>query len=113
MIYKGEGAKGLIEIPALFSHMLSYARLMAVGLASVILAAVINDLAGEMFAAGIAGIIGGVLLLAVGHSVNIGLGLISPFLHSLRLHYVEFFTKFYHGGGIRYIPFGAEREMEQ
>ncbi|MBU0535940.1 MAG: V-type ATP synthase subunit I [Nanoarchaeota archaeon] len=112
MIYKGEGAKGLVEIPAIFSHMLSYARLMAVGLASVILAFVINDLAGGLFAKGIIGILGGTMLLVVGHAINIGLGLISPFLHSLRLHYVEFFTKFYHGGGMRYVPFGAEREFE-
>ncbi|MBD3314125.1 hypothetical protein GF345_06800 [Candidatus Woesearchaeota archaeon] len=112
MIYRGEGAKGLVEIPAIFSHMLSYARLMAVGLASVILAMVVNDLAGGMFAGGIAGIIGGALLLVVGHTINIGLGLISPFLHSLRLHYVEFFTKFYDGGGLRYAPFGAEKQSE-
>ncbi len=112
MIYKGEGAKGLVEIPAIFSHMLSYARLMAVGLASVTLAVVVNDLSGKLFAAGIAGAIGAVLLLGAGHTLNIGLGLISPFLHSLRLHYVEFFTKFYHGGGMRYAPFGAETKVE-
>ncbi|MFO8015769.1 MAG: V-type ATP synthase subunit I [Candidatus Woesearchaeota archaeon] len=108
MIYKGEGAKGLVEIPTIFSHMLSYARLMAVGLASVTLAVVVNDLAGGLFAAGIAGAIGGAILLVIGHTINICLGLISPFLHSLRLHYVEFFTKFYEGGGMRYIPFGSD-----
>ncbi|PIN86733.1 hypothetical protein COV19_03285 [Candidatus Woesearchaeota archaeon CG10_big_fil_rev_8_21_14_0_10_44_13] len=111
MIYMGEGAKGIVELPSIFSQTLSYARLMAVGLASVILAVVINDLSGELFHAGIGGIIGGTILLVVGHVINIGLGLISPFLHSLRLHYVEFFTKFYHGGGMRYVPFGTRDEQ--
>ncbi|MCX8146927.1 MAG: V-type ATP synthase subunit I [Candidatus Woesearchaeota archaeon] len=110
MLYIGEGAKGIIELPSIFSHMMSYARLMAVGLASVILAVVVNDLAGKLFAAGIFGIMGGVILLVIGHIINIGLGLISPFLHSLRLHYVEFFTKFYRGGGMRFLPFGAEKD---
>ncbi|MCX6707836.1 MAG: V-type ATP synthase subunit I, partial [Candidatus Woesearchaeota archaeon] len=75
MIYLGEGAKGIIELPSIFSQMMSYARLMAVGLASVILAAVINDLAGKMFASGMIGIIGGILVLVVGHTINIGLGI--------------------------------------
>src|SRR3989344_5886062 len=60
MIYLGEGAKGIIELPSIFSHVMSYARLMAVGLASVILAVVINALSKELFHAGIAGIIGGI-----------------------------------------------------
>lgn len=111
MIYLGEGPKGIVELPSIFSQTLSYTRLMAVGLASVILAAVVNDIAGELFHAGIVGIIGGIMLLVVGHAINITLGLISPFLHSLRLHYVEFFTKFYHGGGMRYAPFGMKEEQ--
>lgn len=111
MIYLGEGPKGIVELPSIFSQTISYTRLMAVGLASVILAVVVNDLAGELFHAGIFGIIAGIVLLVVGHAINIALGLISPFLHSLRLHYVEFFTKFYQGGGMRYVPFGTRDEQ--
>jgi V/A-type H+-transporting ATPase subunit I len=110
MIYKGEGLKGLIELPGLFSNILSYSRLMAIGLASAGLAIVVNEFAFEMFHGGIGSIIGAVFILLFGHIINMALGLIGPFLHSLRLHYVEFFTKFYHGGGQPFKPFGEEKE---
>ncbi len=106
VIVKGEGAKGAVELPAIISNILSYARLMAVGLASLSLALVINNLAGQMFHSGIIGIIFGIIILVLGHAINIALGILSPFLHSLRLHYVEFFTKFFHGGGRKYVSFG-------
>ncbi|NTV23509.1 MAG: V-type ATP synthase subunit I [Nanoarchaeota archaeon] len=108
LVVKGEGIRGLIEVVfmSLMSNILSYARLMAVGLASVSLAVVVNDLAGQMFAAGPIGIVGGVLVLIVGHGINIALGILSPFLHALRLHYVEFFNKFFTGGGKRFKAFG-------
>ncbi|HLC47240.1 MAG TPA: V-type ATP synthase subunit I [Candidatus Nanoarchaeia archaeon] len=111
LLYLGEGPKGLIELPSIFTNILSYARLMAVGLASVILATVVNELAGEMFHLGIVGILGGIILLVIGHAINIMLGLISPFLHATRLHYVEFFGKFYEGGGLKFLPFGAKEEL--
>lgn len=108
MLLIGEGIRGLVELPGIFGNILSYARLMALGVASAGLAAVINDLAGQMFSSGPIGIFAGVLVLLLGHTINFMLGLIGPFLHSLRLQYVEFFTKFYEGGGIRYVPFGTK-----
>jgi V/A-type H+-transporting ATPase subunit I len=106
MLYLGEGIKGLVEFPSIFSNILSYARLMAIGVASVKLAEVVDEFAGGFFQQGGVGILYAVLLLVVGHAINILLGLIGPFLHSLRLHYVEFFTKFFEGGGKDYEPFG-------
>ena len=88
--------------------MLSYARLMAIGLASVELALVINSFAEEFFKEGGFMIIAAVLLLVVGHIVNIGIGILGSFLHSLRLQYVEFFTKFFTGGGQEFKPFGVK-----
>ncbi len=106
LIYIGESIRGLIELPSLFSNALSYARLAAVGLSSVSLAVVINEMAEGIAGSGAAGMAGAIVLLFVGHTVNLALGLLGSFLHSLRLHYVEFFTKFFEGGAIPFRPFG-------
>lgn len=109
LLFKGEGVQGIIELPTILSNTLSYARLFAVGLASVQLALIINKFATAFFSQGGLFIIAAILILFLGHLVNILLGLIGPFLHSLRLHYVEFFGKFYKGGGKRFLPFGVEK----
>lgn len=109
MLVLGEGIQGIIELPSIFTNIISYFRLGAVGLASVGLAMVINnDLAGPFMEKGGIFVVVGVLIFILGHAVNIALGVIGPFLHSIRLHYVEFFTKFYKGGGMKYVPFGQK-----
>jgi V/A-type H+-transporting ATPase subunit I len=91
---------GPIEFIGLIGNVLSYLRIAAIGLASVYLARVANDVAG------IAGnIIVGIILAVLIHSLNLVLGAFSPSIHSLRLHYVEFFRKFYEGGGRPYKPY--------
>ena len=108
MLFKGEGVKGIIELPSILTNIMSYARLMAIGLSSVSLAVVINDSAKEFFHKGGIFVLIGILILIIGHVVNVMLGLLGSFLHSLRLHYVEFFSKFFHGGAKKYQPFGAK-----
>lgn len=108
VLFLGEGTKGLVEIPSIFGNILSYLRLMAIGLSSVGLAIVVNDLAKGFFHSGGFLILAGILVLVAGHAINIGVGLLGSFLHALRLHYVEFFTKFYKGGGMPFKPFGAK-----
>ncbi len=91
---------GPIEFITLIGNVLSYLRIAAIGLASVYLAKVANEMAG------LAGnVIVGALLAILIHALNLVLGMFSPTIHSLRLHYVEFFRKFYEGGGRAYEPF--------
>ena len=80
-------------------NIVSYARIMAVGLASVLLAYVANELAG---AAGSVWM--GIAVAVLLHAFNILLGVFAPTIHALRLHYVEFFGKFIETGGRRYEP---------
>ncbi|MBI4452921.1 V-type ATP synthase subunit I [Candidatus Woesearchaeota archaeon] len=108
MLLKGEGFRGIIEIPSIFANIVSYVRLAAIGLTSVILALIINESAAEFFHKGGFFILAGVLILVVGHVMNILIGWLGSFLHSLRLHYVEFFSKFYTGGAKKYHPFGIK-----
>lgn len=112
----------VIELPTIISHVLSYARLVAVGLSSVAIAMVVNYMAIGMFISpgmadlslvGIVMIIVGLVIFLFGHTLNIALGLLGGGLHSIRLHYVEFFTKFYKGGGKRYVPFGIKRRFTE
>ena len=107
MLFRGEGVKGIMELPSILTNILSYARLMAIGISSVKLAEVINNSARGMFHSGGFLILAGVLILVIGHLINLMLGLLGSFLHSLRLHYVEFFSKFFSGGGKKYQPFGT------
>ncbi|MBI2550537.1 V-type ATP synthase subunit I [Candidatus Woesearchaeota archaeon] len=108
LIYIGESIRGMVELPGLLSNVVSYTRLAAVGLSSVMLAGVINDISKDIAQSGTLGIAASVIILFIGHTINLALGLLGSFLQSLRLHYVEFFTKFFEGGAAPFKPFGAK-----
>lgn len=91
---------GPIEFIGLIGNVLSYLRIAAIGLASVYLAKVANSLAGM-----VGNIVVGLIVAILIHALNLVMGAFSPSIHSLRLHYVEFFRKFYEGGGRPYQPF--------
>ncbi len=107
LIIYGAGAMGPMEIMSSVGNILSYARLMAIGMASVILALVANTLGGSMEVLAV-----GVLIAVLLHILNIVLAMFSPSIHSVRLHLVEFFSKFYKGGGTAYKPFKKEGQGE-
>ncbi|HEY7194522.1 MAG TPA: V-type ATPase 116kDa subunit family protein [Gemmatimonadales bacterium] len=96
-----EGVVAPIELLSTLGNILSYARIMALGVASVMLAVVANKMVGAIGSLAV-----GVVFALLFHFVNFAIALFSPTVHALRLHYVEFFGKFYSAGGIRYQPFG-------
>jgi V/A-type H+-transporting ATPase subunit I len=109
MLIAGEGGTAIIEIPSILSNILSYSRLLAVGLSSIGIATAINTMSGMMFDSGGLFIVVAAIIFILGHALNTALSIIAPGLHALRLQYVEFFTKFYEGGGRIYDPFGYKR----
>jgi len=94
------GIVGPLEVIGTVGNVLSYSRIMAIGLSSVFLAEVANELAGLT-----GSLLLGVIVAGLFHALNLALGVFSPTIQSMRLHYVEFFGKFYVPGGDRFHPF--------
>ena len=102
----------LFDLTGILGDVMSYARLAGVGLATYYLAYCFNlmaELLSQMMPAGIIRAVLGTLIfivvLLIGHVLNLALSGITCFVHSLRLCFVEFMFKFYEGGGTRYSPF--------
>jgi len=91
---------GPLEFVGVIGNILSYLRIAALGLASVFLAKVANDLGSA-----VGSVIVGVLIALLIHTLNLVMGMLSPTIQSLRLQYVEFFRKFYEGGQSPFTPF--------
>lgn len=93
------GSSALMELHNLV-NLLSYLRIMGIGVASAALAFAANrlaDLAGNLFL--------GIVIAASLHAINLAFAVLSPTIQSLRLHFVEFFENFFEGGGEAYRPF--------
>ncbi len=107
----GEGIVGLLEFPTVFSNVISYARIGAIGLSDYGLAFTVNYISLKMLVPlGPIGIIAAIFIMLIGHLTVFTLGIIGTGINSLRLQYVEFFTKFVQGGGTLYDPFGYDRK---
>ncbi|MGI6756110.1 MAG: V-type ATP synthase subunit I [Atopobiaceae bacterium] len=102
------GAYDLYGISSWLSDVLSYSRLLALGLATGVIASVVNMLC--TMVSGIGGIFGVVLFIVVfllGHLMNMAINLLGAYVHTNRLQFVEFFGKFYDAGGRAFAPFGT------
>lgn len=98
------GLASLYDITGYVSDLMSYSRLMALGLTTGVMGSVFNML-GAMFGKGIVGAVAMVVIFIVGHAINFGINALGTYVHSLRLQYVELFSKFYEGGGRMFRPF--------
>lgn len=104
----GSGLYGLYQITGVFSDVLSYSRLMALGLASCVLAQAVNMISAMILKIPFAGPLLMVFFLIGGHLFVMVINTLGGFIHTVRLQFVEFFQKFYIGGGEAFKPFRSE-----
>ena len=102
------GLYSLYDIIGIFSDVLSYSRLLALGLATGVIAMIIDMLA--LMTSGVPGFgfIIGIIIFCFGHVFNLVINTLGAFIHSGRLQFVEFFSKFFEAGGKKYKPFKFE-----
>ncbi len=101
----GAGLFRLYGVSGLVGDVLSYSRIMALGISTGLIAKAINQLAAMALGAPIAGVVAFVAIVAGGQAFSLVINSLGAFVHSARLHYVEFFTKFYEAGGRAFQPF--------
>ncbi len=99
------GVGSLYDITSYLSDLLSYSRLLALGLATGVISMVVNTMA-ALGGKSVLGVILFIVVCLIGHTMNILINTLGAFVHTNRLQYVEFFKKFYEGGGIPFKPFG-------
>ena len=108
-----EGLNGLLGIVQIFSDILSYLRLFALGIATVYMAQTFNMLAGDIVKGlpGVGYVFAGVILIA-GHLVNLLLGVMGGVIHGLRLNFLEWYRWCFVGDGVVYKPFRLIKSQE-
>ena len=99
------GLASIYNVTGYVSDILSYCRIFGMGLATTVIAMVFNTIA-SLFMGSAVGYIIGILVLTVGHVFNIAVNTLGAFVHTARLQYIEFFSKFYEGGGHAFMPLG-------
>ncbi|MDF2908495.1 MAG: hypothetical protein K0R34_3816 [Herbinix sp.] len=102
-----KGVYALYGITGYLSDVLSYSRLLALGLASGVISSVINKMA-AMAGKGVVGPLVFIIILLFGHAINFAINILGAYVHTNRLEYVEFFGKFYGGGGRSFNPFSMK-----
>lgn len=118
--YKSWGAVGAVVnlygiqssygVGSFVGDVLSYSRLMALGLTTSILGSAFNLIA-SLLKAPIVGVIAGAVVLLLGHTINYLLGTMGAFIHTARLILLEWFGRFYEAGASRFCPLGFRSEI--
>ncbi|MFO7637193.1 MAG: V-type ATP synthase subunit I [Clostridia bacterium] len=98
------GVASMYDLISFMSDILSYSRLLAMGLATSVIATIVNDM-GAARGFDFLGIVIFILVFTIGHAFNFALNALGAYVHSSRLQYIEFFNKFYKGGGKAFQPF--------
>lgn len=106
------GVMSLYNISAYLSDVLSYSRLFALGLATAVIGMVFNQL-GAMLGASWFTLIFAIPILLVGHVFNIAVSALGAYVHSSRLQYIEFFGKYFEGGGRPFRPLGIKTKFTE
>ncbi len=119
MLIYAQGPMGIMDIFDMLGNILSYTRILALALVTSALAITFNEISfmlsgvsisgATVFGVPIAGLIIGALVFIGTQLFSWGINLIGSFVHALRLHYVEFFAKFFEGTGKRFKPFRLVR----
>jgi len=105
----GKGAIGLLELTRLLSNVISYVRILALNMATAWMSRTFLLLGGLLVDVYLVGIILNGVLLIFSHFFLVFISAFATFAHSLRLHYVEFFGRFFIGGGNKFSPLTSER----
>lgn len=98
------GIMSLYGLVGYFGDVLSYSRLFALGLATGVIGMVVNIMAGLVGGIPVVGVILFIIIFVFGHAFNLALNVLGAFIHSSRLQFVEYFTKFFEGGGRMFRP---------
>ena len=102
-----KGLYGLYNVTGYLSDLLSYSRLLALGLATSVISSVFNQMGSMVAGTPVIGVIFFILIFLIGHVLNLAINALGAYVHANRLQYVEFFGKFYSGGGRKFAPFAT------
>ena len=106
------GFAAVYGLSSYLSDVLSYARLFGMGIATGVIAMVFNIIAGMLMGT-VPGFILAVAVLIIGHGFNIAINTLGAYVHSCRLQYIEFYNKFFEGGGRAFVPFMCKTKYVQ